>query len=123
MTSPRTIVNYVGWVCIIVSSALLVGCSGPLQVGPSNYRLIQGLRTAISARRTDWLEAAAKVASDRHASDDLNDEQFGALEAIVAQARAGRWEEAESEVIRLAKAQKPSAEEIEQSKAKKKTGP
>ena len=113
MVPSRSVVDCTRWACIIISSAGLAGCYGPPQVGIDNYRLVQGLRTAISARRGDWLEAATKVVSERHASGDLNDEQYGALEGIIAQARAGQWEAAEDEVIRLAKAQKPSAEEIE----------
>ena len=60
-----------------------------------------------------------KSISERHASGDLNDEPFAALEAIIAQARNGQWKEAESEVVRLAKAQRPSAEEQERLRAKK----
>jgi len=76
------------------------------------------LRTAISARRSDWLEENAKVASLRHAADELNDEQFAAFESIISQARGGNWADAESEVIRFAKAQRLSADEIEERKAK-----
>ncbi|MBI3837202.1 MAG: hypothetical protein HY288_04615 [Planctomycetia bacterium] len=123
MVTSRASVNSIGWACIVISSTFVVGCYRPPQVGPDNYRLVQGLRTAISARRGDWLEAAAKLASERHASGDLNDEQFAALEAIIAQARDGQWQDAEHDVIRLAKAQKPSAEEIEHSKVKKKSSP
>ena len=90
-----------------------------------SFRLIcqRSEPTAISARRGDWLEASAKVAAERHASGELNDEPFAALEAIIEQARDGQWEAAEGDVIRLSKAQKPSAEEIEHSKAKRKAGP
>jgi hypothetical protein len=98
--------------------AALVGCGGPPQVGAGNYRLIESLRTAISARRSDWLEENAKLASQRQAAGDLNEEQFAAFESIIAQARDGNWTDAENEVIRFAKAQRLSAEEIEQWKAK-----
>ena len=39
----------------------------------------------------------------------------------MAQARGGKWQEAEIEVIRLAKAQSPSAEEIDESKVQENT--
>jgi len=103
---------------LLMGLSLAVGCGGPPQVGVSNYRLVGGLRTAISARRTDWLEDAAKVAAARRASGELTDEQFAALDAIIAQARGGQWETAQTEVIRLQKSQQPTAEEIEQTKGK-----
>jgi hypothetical protein len=104
------------WLVLIL--AALAGCGGPPQVGAGNYRLIESLRTAISARRSDWLEENAKLASLRHAAGELNDEQFAAFESIIAQARGGNWADAESEVIRFAKAQRLSADEIEERKAK-----
>ena len=102
---------------LLMGLILAVGC-GPPQVGPGNYKLVAGLRTAISARRIDWLETTAKIVSERHAAGELNDEQFAAIESIIAQSRQGNWEQAESEVIRLSKAQRPTTEEIEQLKAK-----
>lgn len=104
------------WLVMIL--AALVGCGGPPQVGAGNYRLIESLRTAISARQSEWLEENAKLASQRKATGELNDEQYAAFESIITQARDGNWADAESEVIRFAKAQRLSAEEIEQRKAK-----
>ncbi len=98
---------------------LSAGCGRPPQMGPENYRLVAGLRTAISTHRLDWLEAAAKEADKRHAVGSLSDEQFAQFESIVGQARAGDWASAEDDVIRLEKAQQPSAEEVERAKAKK----
>jgi hypothetical protein len=99
--------------------ALVCGCSRPPQMGTENYRLVAGLRTAISTHRIDWLEAAAKEADKRHSAGGLSDEQFAQIEAIVGQARAGDWATAEDDVIRLEKAQQPSAEDIEKAKAKR----
>jgi hypothetical protein len=84
---------------------LTLGCGGPPQLGAQNVRLVESLRTAISARRTDWLEQAAKTASARHESGQLDDRQYAALDAIVQQARAGEWEAAEAAVVDLAKGQ------------------
>lgn len=86
---------------------LVVGC-GPPQVGQGNYRLVESLRTAISARRVDWLEETAKMAERRHEAGQLGDKPYTAFEAIIEQARAGDWEDAESEVVKLAKAQRAS---------------
>ncbi len=104
------------WLVMILAAS--IGCGGPPQVGAGNYRLIESLRTAISARRSDWLEENAKLASQRQAAGELNNEQFAAFESIITQARGGNWADAENEVIRFAKAQRLSADEIEQRKAK-----
>ncbi len=117
MTAFRRSVSRVTQAWLLTGLAVAAGC-GPPQVGPGNYKLVAGLRTAISARRIDWLETTAKLASERHAAGELNDEQFAALESIIAQGRQGHWEQAESEVVRLSKAQRPTAEEIEQLKVK-----
>ena len=55
------------------------GCSKPPQVGAKNYQVRQGLETAISARRGDWLESAARLAERHHETGELNDEQFAAM--------------------------------------------
>jgi hypothetical protein len=85
---------------------LLSGCGGQPQAGPGNARLVESLRTAISTRRTDWLEDNAKAVASRHESGQLADESYEALQAIIDQARAGNWDGAESAVLKLAKAQR-----------------
>ncbi len=79
-------------------------------MGPENFRLIESLQTAVSAKREDWLEQNEKLIAERHAAGKLSDEQHAALEAIVAKARAGQWDEAGSDALALAKAQRPAAE-------------
>ncbi|MBI3837997.1 MAG: hypothetical protein HY288_08700 [Planctomycetia bacterium] len=107
-----------GILWLFVGLIALVGCGRP-QVGANNYRLIESLRTALSARRIDWLEENAKLISQRHSSGEMNDEQFSAFESILALARGDNWAEAEIEAIRLAKAQQPSPAELERMKSNK----
>ena len=85
-------------------------------------RLVDSLRTAISARRVDWLDNTAKAIAERRATHQMSDEQFAAFESIIELARADRWEEAENEVMRLAKAQRATAEEIDQRNARQPAG-
>ncbi len=106
-----------GSLWLLMGLVALVGCERP-QVGANNYRLIESLRTAISARRGDWLDENVKLISQRHASGEMNDGQFAAFESILALARGGDWAGAETEVIRLAKAQQPSPAELELLKSK-----
>jgi hypothetical protein len=104
---------------LLAGCAVVLGCGRAPQVGPGNYRLVESLRTAISARRVDWLDINAKLIAQRHKAGEMNDEQFDAFEAIIKKARDGNWEEAESDAIWLAKGQQPTTEDLGRSRAKK----
>lgn len=91
---------------LLLGIVLIAGC-GPPQVEPANYRLIESLRTALSARNPNWLEDNAKTITKKHADGTMSEGEFTAFEAIIAQARGGDWTGAEEEVMRLAKAQRP----------------
>jgi hypothetical protein len=115
--SILAIANMRGWV--LSAMLLATGCGSPAQVGPNNYRLVAALQTAISARRTDWLDDAQKEVTERRARGQLDDQQFAALDAIITQARAGQWEAAQSEIAQLAKAQRATPDELQQLKSSK----
>jgi hypothetical protein len=89
-------------VCIILP---LGGCSKPPQMPADGRNLIGSLRTAVSAKRKDWLEENAKLIEKKHSDGKLSDEQFAEFESIVAEARSGDWAAAEKETIRLEQAQ------------------
>jgi hypothetical protein len=102
---------------LLIGLIVVCGCGGPPQVGADNYRLIDSLRTAVSARRSDWVEDNANLIAQRHTAGKMNDEIWAAFQAIVDLARGGNWAAAESDVIRLAKAQRATREELEQKKS------
>jgi hypothetical protein len=104
---------------LLAGCAAVLGCGRPPQIGRGNYRLVESLRTAISARRIDWLDVNAKLIAQRHTAGEMNDEQFDAFETIIQKARDGNWDEAESDAIWLAKGQQPTSEDLGQSRAKK----
>jgi hypothetical protein len=97
---------------LLLSLVAWTGCSPPA-VAPDNQRLTVSLRTALSTKRFDWLELNAKEVEARRAEGKMNDDEYAAFTAIIAQARAGEWESAEKEVVRLQKAQRPTPEQIE----------
>ena len=90
---------------VLLGILLLSGCGRP-QLEPANYRLVESLRTALSARNVNWLDDNARLIAKRHADGQMSDGEVAALEAIIAQAREGDWTGAEEEVVRLAKAQR-----------------
>jgi hypothetical protein len=99
-TQADTLRRAVGFLLLLAA-----GCGQP-QLGTENFRLVESLRTAVSARRTDWLEDNARQIARRHEAGQLDDDQFAALNAVVEKARAGEWEAAEAAVLELAKGQR-----------------
>ena len=102
----------VTWLATVTLALLLVGCGRP-QAAPHNQRLIASLRTAISARNSQWLEKNAEVLEERCAEGKVSDAELEAFQAIINKARAGQWEEAEREVLAFQKAQRPTQEQID----------
>lgn len=94
-----------------ILSAIL-GCGKP-QAAPQNRELISSLRTAVNTRNTEWLEKNVKVLEERRVAGQVSDAEYQEFQAIIAKARAGKWEEAERETITFQKAQRPTREEIE----------
>ncbi|HEX7376377.1 MAG TPA: hypothetical protein VF278_04660 [Pirellulales bacterium] len=94
-------------VCLAVS-----GCGGPPHVSPGNYRLINALRTATSSKQIDWVSESARKIEEGKANGTVSDAEYVEFQSIVRLARDGKWQEAEAETIRLAKGQKPTAEEL-----------
>ena len=92
---------------LLIAALILAGCSKPPQIPPDSRQLIGSLRTAVSAKRTDWLETNAKLVEQKHSQNKLTDEQYQELEAIISLGREGKWADAEKESLRLAEAQHP----------------
>ena len=106
-----------GLTCFATVAVLLVvvGC-GPPQVAPQNQRLIASLRTAISARNSQWIEKNAEVLEERRAAGTMSDEEYETFQAIIDKAKAGKWEEAEQKVLAFQKVQRPTQEQIDRVK-------
>jgi hypothetical protein len=85
----------------------ICGCSRPPQVPSDSRGLIGSLRTAVSAQRKDWLEQNAKLVEEKRALQKLSEEQYQEFMSIIALGREGKWTDAESETLRLEKAQQP----------------
>jgi hypothetical protein len=68
-------------------------------------KLVGELKTAIGAKKTDWLEAAAKHLAEHRQQGQVSNEENEALESIVAAARQGHWDDASALLTRLINAQ------------------
>ncbi len=92
---------------LLLAAVALTGCSKPPQIPADSRQLIGSLRTAVSAKRTDWLETNAKLVEQKHSQNKLTDEQYQELETIISLGREGKWADAEHEAVRLAEVQRP----------------
>ena len=100
------------WLAMGLILSMIIGCDRP-QAAPQNRELITSLRTAVSARKTDWLEQNVKILEERRAAGKVSDAEYEEFQVIIAKARAGKWEAAEREAIAFQKSQQPTREEIE----------
>lgn len=106
--------------CALIACLLLAGCGGPPQVAPTNRRLIDGLRTATSSEQLQWVEESAKQVEEGKRNGTVSDQEYEEFASIIKLAKSGKWDEAEAAAIRLGKAQKPTAEELERLNSKRK---
>jgi hypothetical protein len=100
----------------ILVALVVSGCGRVQQIDPSNRRLMQGLQTAVSSRKTEWLDATVQLIEDRFASGELSDEEYAAVEPIIEKARAGDWSGAQKDAFALTEGQKPTAEDLQKIK-------
>jgi hypothetical protein len=83
------------WAVLPGLALLASGCRAPTQEERDNRRLVDAILTAITIRNARLLEEDARWAKTRHGADQLTDEEYQGLEAIVNKARAGDWAGAE----------------------------
>jgi hypothetical protein len=98
--------------CLAGFLELTTGCSYT-EVQPINLRAISSLRTACSARRSDWLKDNVDLIEKRRAAGEMRDDEYETFMAIVRQAEGGDWSGASAACLAFQKAQRPTAEQIE----------
>ncbi len=78
--------------------AAFSGCGGePSHREVQNARTFEALLTAVSLKNAKELERDATLIERRHASGEISDANHRALRAIVAKARSGDWQGAETQ--------------------------
>jgi hypothetical protein len=84
--------------CLLLGFAVFApGCRGPTEAERDNRRVLDAILTAITLKNPRLLEDDARRARTRYEAGQLNDEEYRAMEAIVAKARAGDWSGAETD--------------------------
>ena len=90
---------------------VVLGCGYPV-AQPVNMEIISSLRTACSARNSEWLEANAEKIEAQRTAGEMNEAEYEAFSGILEQARSGGWEEAEYACLAFQKAQRPTPEQV-----------
>jgi len=101
---------------LILLALVVTGCGRVQQIDPSNRRLMQGLQTAVSSKKVEWLDGTVKLIEEKYAAGDLSDEEYDAFQVIVERARSGDWDGAQKDAFALSEGQKPTAEDLQKIK-------
>ena len=72
---------------------LAIGCSRAPQVAPGNRKLLEALRTAISAKNPEWLESSSKLLAEKRAKEEISDVEFKTFSDIIEKAKSSDWKE------------------------------
>lgn len=98
---------------LILLACLVTGCGCTPQIAPVNRRAMQGLQTAVSSRKVEWLDATVKLIDEQYSAGEMEDDEYDVFQKIVEKARSGDWSGAQQDAFALVEAQRPTAEDIE----------
>jgi hypothetical protein len=79
----------------------LAGCNREPPIAKANVKIVSELKTAVAAKKTDWLEAAAKHIDEHRQKGQLSEGESAALKPVVELARGGKWDEANAKLKEL----------------------
>jgi hypothetical protein len=105
LTKNRDGNSYARWLWFSLMVLLLCSCQHEPAISKTNVKLIGELKTAIGAKRTDWLEQAAKNLEQHRQRGQVSDEENAVLQSIVSAARKGDWSNASAQLTQLINAQ------------------
>lgn len=77
----------------------------PPAVEFNNLKYVQLLRTAVSARNTDWLAKVDSAVDQRLAAGEMSSSEHDHFESLISMAREGAWKEADIACFQFEKAQ------------------
>ena len=109
---PTTTLNLKNAPTVCLACFVLVaGCSAT-QFSAGNRHLLEALQTAVSAKNDQWLDAVAKQIEDQRGKGTMSSAEYSAFAAIIQNAKAGKWDAAQSRVFALSEAQRPTADDL-----------
>lgn len=99
-----------------------IGCGREPQVSDANREIVVSLATAVSTRNPEWIDSNAELIEKQRTDGRCSDAEYEAFQDIIAKARAGDWEAAETAAYALRDAQQPTAEDLENLSQRKLSG-
>jgi hypothetical protein len=101
----------------LIGLALLAGgCGDVQQIEPENRRIMQGLMTAVSSKKVEWLDASVKLIDEQRSKGEMSDAEYAALSPIVEKAKRGDWTGAQKDAFALSEGQQPTEEDLKKIK-------
>ncbi len=97
----------------ILTATMIIGCGRGPQVSSANREIVVSLATAVSTRQTKWLDSNAELIEKQRAEGKCSDAEYEAFQDIIAKARAGDWDAAQTAAYDLRDAQEPTAEDVQ----------
>src|SRR4051794_21658654 len=85
----------------------LTGCGKPAQLGSDDkaFHEVDALYTAVTARRSDLVDACEQRLTDLHAAGKVPDDALAELRRVIERTRAGEWESAAERLHEFMKGQ------------------
>jgi hypothetical protein len=80
---------------LLLIAALITGCRGPSPDDRENRRALDAILTAITLKNRRLLDESFERAKLRRDAGQFGGGDFESIEAFVAEARIGKWAEAE----------------------------
>ena len=77
-----------------------------------NRKVLEALQTAVSSKKSEWLEAVATQVAEKHEEGDISDNEFNAIDAIIKKAKSGDWKSAQKDSFALSEGQRPTSEDL-----------
>ncbi|MBX6314055.1 MAG: hypothetical protein IRY99_14235 [Isosphaeraceae bacterium] len=93
----HTMPSWAACIFVVLAALAFVGGCGPPQIGADReaFKAVDALYTAVSLRDPQQLGRCEQALRDLHAAGKLPEAAHQRLEAIIAQARGGQWENAQ----------------------------
>ena len=86
-------------------SLLVLGCARPPAISKPNVKLIEQLRTAVAAKKTDWLDRVSKQVEEHRKAGTLSGAESEAVKSVVDEAQQDHWDEANRRLLWLIRGQ------------------
>lgn len=96
------------YLTLIILAVFNVGCGYP-PVAKNNLHLTMALRTAVSARNTEWLSLCREDIEKRQHAGEMSPAEFENFQRILKLADSQEWQAAEEQIVAWQKAQRPTA--------------